>query len=198
MIVIVALFILALVAFVISYPLWKKSAASNIAKITPNDELSAQKEATYAALKELEFDYALGNLTPRDHAELEEKYKDKAISILKQLDARETKRIRPRSAEEEIEAEVLRLRSSARKTQPNRKDIEEEILKLRKTHLASTVKIKNPCPQCHSEITPGAKYCPYCGSSLTPPVCPKCSANYRQGERFCSQCGTALPEVKGK
>ncbi|MBF8304114.1 MAG: zinc-ribbon protein [Dehalococcoidia bacterium] len=198
MIYVAAIFIIAIVGFVVAYPLWKKSPTSKVAGSAPNEELLAQKEATYAALKELEFDYALGNLTPQDHAELEIKYKDKAVSILKQLDARESKRAKPHSAVDEIEAEVLRLRSSAKKAQPDRKAIEDEILKLRQKRPAVPAKAKETCPKCHSEITHGAKFCPYCGSSLEPTVCPKCSANYRQGEKFCAQCGTALPEVKVK
>lgn len=197
MIVLVALLIIVAVGFSVAYPLWKTKPGPKVMAAGPNDDLITQKEATYAALKELEFDYALGNLTPQDHRELEQKYKDKAVSILKRLDARENRRTKQRPVEE-IETEILRLRRAARKGRPEREDIEAEIRRLRHPPSATPAKAKDVCPKCHSEIGPGAKYCPYCGSSLVPLVCPKCSAAYHQGEHFCAQCGAALPEVKEK
>ncbi len=74
------------------------------------------------------------------------------------------------------------------------------------------------CPACHTEVNPGARFCPHCGESLVagercqscesplPPdakfcsrcgepvgvverVCPSCQAKQPAGARFCMECG---------
>jgi hypothetical protein len=57
-------------------------------------------------LKELEFDFQSGVLTEEDYRELEARYKRKAISILRDIDDRET----GTDIEVEIEKQVQELR----------------------------------------------------------------------------------------
>src|SRR5680860_1080212 len=48
--------------------------------------LSTQRDSTYAAMKELEFDLATGNLSEEDFQPLYDRYKRKAVAILKRID----------------------------------------------------------------------------------------------------------------
>ena len=57
-------------------------------------------------LKELEFDFQSGVLTEEDYRDLEARYKRRAISILREIDDRET----GADIEEEIEKQVQELR----------------------------------------------------------------------------------------
>ena len=57
------------------------------------DELLIQKDATYSAIKELEFDHATGNLSKQDYRELASRYEDKAVALLKTID--EVSRVTP-------------------------------------------------------------------------------------------------------
>ncbi len=49
-------------------------------------ELLSQKESTYAAIKELDFDYRMGKLSAEDYKALRDQYEQQAILLLKQLD----------------------------------------------------------------------------------------------------------------
>lgn len=53
----------------------------------PWDDLVSQRDTTYQALKELEFEYNLGNLSDADYADLRERYRTQAAGILQRLDA---------------------------------------------------------------------------------------------------------------
>lgn len=56
-------------------------------------ELEARKEAIYAQIKDIDFDYATGKLSDEDYQELRTRYKQDAVSILKEID-----RVQHRSA----------------------------------------------------------------------------------------------------
>ena len=57
------------------------------AAIDPNVEnLLSAREATYAAIKDLETDHAMGKLSDADYGNLRAKYEGKALTILQQLD----------------------------------------------------------------------------------------------------------------
>lgn len=53
----------------------------------PWDDLVSQRDTTYQALQELEFEYNLGNLSDADYADLRERYRTQAARILRKLDA---------------------------------------------------------------------------------------------------------------
>jgi len=53
------------------------------------------------------------------------------------------------------------------------------------------------CPKCGSHVPATSKFCPECGTSLTPPKvatikCPKCGQDIPAGSKFCPNCGQTL------
>ena len=53
------------------------------------------------------------------------------------------------------------------------------------------------CPKCGSHVPATSKFCPECGTSLTPPAaatikCPKCGHMIPAGSKFCPECGTPI------
>ncbi len=99
---ILAVIMTILAAGFVVYPLFQRSEGEPVS--VGREELEAllwEKQATYLALKDLEFDRSMGKLSEADYQELSQRYKGKAISILKRLDEREA----------EIEAEVAKIRT---------------------------------------------------------------------------------------
>src|SRR5512136_2506592 len=53
------------------------------------------------------------------------------------------------------------------------------------------------CPKCGSHVPATSKFCPECGTSLTPPVaatinCPKCGHSIPASSKFCPECGATI------
>jgi membrane protease subunit (stomatin/prohibitin family) len=53
------------------------------------------------------------------------------------------------------------------------------------------------CPKCSSRVPATSKFCPECGTSLTPPAaatinCPKCGKSIPANSKFCPECGQAI------
>ncbi len=53
------------------------------------------------------------------------------------------------------------------------------------------------CPKCKAHVPATSKFCPECGTSLTPPSeatvkCPKCGHSVPAGSKFCPECGTQI------
>ena len=55
---------------------------------------------------------------------------------------------------------------------------------------------KIKCWKCGEEVDADAKFCPYCGASLTPVKCPKCGYVNQAGAKFCSNCGYQLTQTQ--
>lgn len=103
--------LLTVIAFVfIAYPLfkqrWKPSA--NAIEDEGLLELQSRRDTTYSMLKELEFDYQSGILSEDDYRELDTRYKQKAVSILKDLDNLD----KETDIEDVLEKQILELRQS--------------------------------------------------------------------------------------
>lgn len=47
------------------------------------------------------------------------------------------------------------------------------------------------CPNCHTQIPGGSRFCSYCGTRLNN-KCPKCGADIIGGSAFCASCGEKL------
>lgn len=53
------------------------------------------------------------------------------------------------------------------------------------------------CPKCNAKVPVTSKFCPECGTQLTPPSagtinCPKCGHPVTSASKFCSECGTKI------
>jgi membrane protease subunit (stomatin/prohibitin family) len=53
------------------------------------------------------------------------------------------------------------------------------------------------CPKCNAKVPATSKFCPECGTQLTPPSaatinCPKCGHPVTSTSKFCSECGAKL------
>lgn len=72
-------------AFVL-YPFFRREPASAPAEDERLGELRSKRDTTYAMLKEIEFDRQSGALAEKDYRELEARYQQKAVAILKEMD----------------------------------------------------------------------------------------------------------------
>ncbi|RMF94135.1 MAG: zinc ribbon domain-containing protein [Nitrospinota bacterium] len=103
------------------------------------EDLLAEKEGIYAALKEIEFDRDLGKLSQEDYLALKQHYEEKAVAVLRTLDE-----LSPvQDVSEEIEREIAAFRRQSLSASP-----------------------AHHCPQCGNPYQQGDKFCAHCGHKL--------------------------------
>ncbi len=107
---------------IVAYPYFKPARDLDISFAAASDpgleNLVVQRDATYAAIKDLEFDHAMDKLSDADYKSLRAKYEAKAVAILQELDgltAAQKRRTRLAVSDEAIEHQVQQLRGSAAK-----------------------------------------------------------------------------------
>lgn len=123
-------FILALVAFLVAWPLVRTEKPDYRKMLLEESEdlLEKDKEAVFTTINEIEFDYRMNKLSDDDYEILKSQYKQKALEILQ---------------EEEAETLDLAAESSAGIKQQARAEaeiedeIEEELRALRKKSASS-------------------------------------------------------------
>jgi hypothetical protein len=164
----------------VGYPLLRPKRAEEDLLSTNHrgtEELLSQRDAAYAAIKELEFEYHLGNLSQKDYEDLRARYRQRAADILRQLDAAEraaaAARKKARAVEpsrdggtaEEIERAVALLRQQQEGKAPR-----ATVSSHRRGRTARTGQ-KGPlaCPRCHSRVQPDDRFCGHCGGRLSSP-----------------------------
>jgi RNA polymerase subunit RPABC4/transcription elongation factor Spt4 len=176
-VILVLLTILALGA--VAYPLWAGGEEQKWEESPPDqalEDLLVQKEAAYAAIKDLDFDYQMGKLSAGDYAEMKDRYKGKAISVLKQLDE-----LTPEATASAVDSGM----------EPA-EQIEAEVRALRQEKgVALAEPPSRPCRVCGLACQPDDNFCPACGSLLAL-ACPHCGEGYQEGDRFCPHCGRRL------
>ena len=138
-----------------------------------SQDLLFKRDTTYAMLKELEFDYKSGVLTEADYCDLEDRYKRKGISILKDIDSlpgatgidaaieKRVKRLRqqsPLNISDEIEDRIAGLRQI--KSGNVSDEIEDNIRSMR--HSKGRF-----CSQCGTSHQPDVRFCAHCGAKLS-------------------------------
>lgn len=131
--------------------------------------LLARREALYTALRDAEFDHAMGKLASEDYRALHRQLTLEAAQVLRQLDHLTSN---PEVAyDQEIEQAVLRVREGKDTTTfplPNelREAVEAEIAQLIKHSTVSGKLEERTCPHCGQTCQPGDRFCMYCGAKL--------------------------------
>lgn len=107
MTILVALVLTVLTFAFIVYPLLRQRLRTAVSVEDEKlQELYSKRDTAYSMLKELEFDLKSGNLIEGDYQDLEARYKQKAVSILRDIDNVK----QDISTEDKIEKQVLALR----------------------------------------------------------------------------------------
>lgn len=65
---------------------WPGSRGGLPVSAAPPDTGAADRDAAYAAIKDLEFEYQLGNLSDEDYRQLREEYVERAARALRRLE----------------------------------------------------------------------------------------------------------------
>lgn len=171
---IIAMILAAIAVGFVGYPLLKTNPEEVVEPLveekTVEEELIAQKEAVYEAISELNFDHAMGNLSDQDHDELRERYKLKALSLMKQID----------EVEQAKAAQPLggRTRSPERGTAASRRT--------RQSGGSGTF-----CSGCGAKLSPDDRFCAKCGQPVAS-GCPSCGADSDPEDVYCASCGQRL------
>lgn len=122
----IALMIVVALAVVV-YPYFKSSNELDVSFSDVSDpvleSLVVQRDATYSAIKDLEFDHAMSKLSDSDYKLMRSKLEAKAVSILQELDGLVGTSKPPEQAkraqmsDEEIERRIQQMRGGAKKVQ---------------------------------------------------------------------------------
>ncbi len=171
---IVALLAVATFVFV-AYPMLLRKRKPVVVSDASGElqELYSQRNTTYSMLKELEFDRSSGVLTDEDYRDLESRYKDKAVSILKGIDDRASDGL-----EDEVERRVRRFRRGKTASRNMSEEIEGRVRQYRAGH--SDPKQAKQMEQTVQTVSDRGEFCFQCGRQA------------RDIDRFCRYCGAKL------
>lgn len=111
-------------------------------------DLLAERNRIYAAIRELEFDYATNKLADEDYAAQRRKLYAQGVEVLQKLDALPALDESP--AADPIEAWVAALRSGSAVTAPAQGEAAQAGF----------------CPQCGTPYQAGDRFCAACGARL--------------------------------
>lgn len=153
-IILIAVLVVGVIAF-IAYPLFTTPRAEISDAPSALESLIAQRDSTYDALRDLDFDFQMGKLSQADYTALREKSKTRAAQILKAIDALNGGGRHPQ-ADAEIEAQVTQLRRA--KTD----NVEAEIARVRAAKKLDGAR----CAKCGAPYQVGDQFCAKCGNKL--------------------------------
>jgi len=163
----------------VAYPILAKNRTAQAPSVSAQeklDELLAQRDAAYQALRELSFDHRVGKITDEDFVAFEANLKHTAADALRALDEFE------QAADIDLDAYL------------------ERTISARKAALSAG---GHRCPQCGQPAAAGDKFCAACGTALTTTrpapstagaVCRHCGQPLAAGDRFCAACGKPVAE----
>jgi hypothetical protein len=154
----------------IGYPIWKPAPPSMGAAGGPASQvaqLEERKESTYAAIRELGFDFRTDKLSEDDYQIEMERLKSEAVAIVRQID--DISSVTPTGSAE----------------------LEKEIAVVRQ-HLAPTVLPR----QMAAEGAPGAPSSGLQAAPVDGPFCTQCGRQAGPQDRFCAGCGAQLRGIQ--
>lgn len=129
-----------------------------LAEIAPTDS-DSRKITALRALKDIDYEHSLGNLSDEDHAELTARYREEAKVAMRAVD--EERKGRRARAESLAALELERIRR-AREEDEEEDDANEEESDRDEASAAE----KKTCAGCATENDPDAKFCKTCGGTL--------------------------------
>jgi Double zinc ribbon len=161
----------------VAYPILAKTLGDEPAITSAEetvDELLAQRDAVFQALRELRFDHEVGKITDEDYFAFEGSLKQTAANSLRALDEWEA------GADSSLDVAI------------------ESAVAARAAAMAAG---GIACPNCGRPAGPEDRFCGRCGEALpeapaAPPAvtaCPNCGRPFEPGDRFCAGCGETLP-----
>ena len=107
MVLVTTLFIVGATMAVILWPLLRARPAMATGQSWERDRLDSllsRRDSAYDAIRDLDFEYHLGNLSEADYLELRERYRERAAGVLRRLDRLD--RSQPSVGEQEQPLEV--------------------------------------------------------------------------------------------
>lgn len=139
---------LLLAGLVVAYIAWPLLRPGNVAVDLdgPLADLILRKDTVLESIKELEFDRQTGKLSEEDYQRLEQRLRQQAILLLRQIE-----QTMPAAAglEAELEEAIRQRRTISERASPQ-------------GEAALT------CPRCQSTVRDKDRFCPQCGFALTP------------------------------
>jgi hypothetical protein len=164
------LLVVGAVAAFVTWPWWTKHGALQLeAGSTARsgaESLGERHEAVLIALRDLDFDHAVGKVFEGDYESLRQALLVEAADIVTQLD--EARATDQADLDARIESEVLAVRQELNADLSN-----------------------NACPSYGRAARSGDVYCASCGAQLNV-TCPTCRRLARPADLFCTGCGAEL------
>lgn len=178
MLIFLAIAIAAAALLIVAYPIIARprtAAAPASPAQEELDELIAQRDAVFQALRDLHFDRQVGKVTAEDFAVFEASLKDAAADALRAVDRWEAQ------ADAALDAMLERAIAARRAALPT---------------------AGRSCPACGRPALADDKFCAGCGAALPAAelpqpatvqgACPQCGRPCEPDDRFCGACGRAL------
>lgn len=212
MVIVVTFIALGAAAFVV-WPVLKPGPAPVMVQDDRLTELIARKDAVMVAIKELEFDHAVGKLSDEDFALYDQRLRAQAVALMKQID-----QVAPATSglDTAMEAEIAQRRKVA---EPQRTaapgpvakpapassgnldaDMEAQIAQRRKVRPAAAAAVaatavangsSAPAPAAATATAAGAATATAAAATATKPrFCTNCGEQLAPGNKFCANCGT--------
>lgn len=144
--------------------------------------LTAQRDALYRAVKEIDFEYALGSLSVDDYRDLRERYKAKTLGVLKAIH------------DYQAAAPTVVAETENRPVDDLALDAVVEAAVLRRRGQTRTAASRRLCKECGLQYAAENNFCPNCGRPLTR-ACVSCGEPYGLDDQYCARCGASVSKT---
>lgn len=195
----IGLALLALVAFVVAQPFLENQGVRE-RPVTQAEALTAEREQVLDALRDLDFDHAMGKLADEDYTPQRARLLARGVELLKQLDAVTAAAPARPGAAEALDDQLERAVAARRKARAGgassdpEAQMEAAIAARRAPQPAAAA--GRACIQCGAGLQANDRFCPKCGAHVAAlPACAQCGTPLKSGDRFCGKCGTPAPDA---